>query len=63
MKILKLDSKGNQEMVQEVKDKVDKCKMCFQGKIQALQKFFRPFLPLTHVYTLFPPSQKYFLQS
>lgn len=62
MKILKLESEGNQEMLQEVKNKVDKC-TCFQGKIQGLQEFFRPFLPLKHVYTPFSPSRKYFLQS
>lgn len=34
-------------MLQEVKKRVNKCKQCFQGKIQGLQEFFRPFLPLS----------------
>lgn len=53
MKILNLENEGHRELLQEIKNRVDKCKLCFQAK-----KKFRPLLqtlfPSKHVYTPFP---------
>ena len=55
MKILNLENEENQELLQEIKNRVDKDKLCFQEKkVQAFQECFRPFLPSKHVYTPFP---------
>lgn len=32
MKILNLENEGNQEMLQEIRNRVDKYKLCFQEK-------------------------------
>ncbi|XP_011838542.1 PREDICTED: HEAT repeat-containing protein 4 [Mandrillus leucophaeus] len=40
MKILNLGNEGNQEMLQEIKNRVNKCKLCFQEKIQGSQEVF-----------------------
>ena len=39
MKILNLENEGNQEMLQEIRNRVDKYKLCFQEKIQGSQEF------------------------
>lgn len=57
MKILNLENEGNQEMLQKIKNRVDKYKLCFQEKIQGSQGFLRPLFPPKHVRTLFPNTE------